>query len=59
MQKQLSCPKKITDRGKGNAGRLSKQASKKIYSNSGDIMEELVAVVHPYFSQNLLHLSEK
>ena len=46
-------------RGKGNAGRCSKQASKRIYSKIGDIMEKLVAVVHPKSSQNLLYLSEK
>ena len=46
-------------RGKGNAGRCGKQASKRIYSKSGYIMEKLVAVVHPKSSQNLLYLSEK
>ena len=50
-------------RGKGNAGRCSKQASKqaskRVYLKSGDIMEKLVAVVHPKSSQNLLYLSEK
>ena len=38
-------------RGKGNAGRCSQQASKGVYSKSRDIMEKLVAVVHPRSSQ--------
>ena len=45
-------------REKGNTGRCFKQASKKVLKKV-EIMEKLVAMVHPKSSHNILYVSEK